>query len=119
MKPVCQDITQATIGSATAQSVIHSPLPWFINECSGTEIGFDRVGSTEDNIEIVTAVEITADQIEQLDGGEDEAKANAEFIVRAVNNHEALLAALNYLQSSPNDPRAHRAALDAIAAATL
>ena len=45
--------------------------------------------------------------------GERPSLANARLIAAAPE----LLAALNYLQSMPNDPRAHRAALDAIKAA--
>lgn len=43
---------------------------------------------------------------------------NAEFIVRACNSHDELVAALNFIQSEPNNPRAHRAAFDALAKAT-
>ncbi len=41
--------------------------------------------------------------------------ANARLIAAAPD----LLAALHYIQSMPNDPRAHRAALDAIKKATF
>lgn len=41
-------------------------------------------------------------------------RATMNRIVNAYNNHEALLIALQNLQASPNDPRAHRVALDAI-----
>lgn len=41
----------------------------------------------------------------------------ADRIVQRVNAHDGLVAALRGLQADPNDPRAHRVALDALAAA--
>jgi len=39
---------------------------------------------------------------------------NARFIVAACNLHDDLVAALAGLQANPNDPRAHRKALDVL-----
>ena len=41
-------------------------------------------------------------------------KATALEVVRRVNLHDALRASLNRLQANPNDPRAHRQALDTL-----
>lgn len=92
MKTVSQANIPATKGNGTASPVkaAHSPLPWFVNEFSGTEVGFDRDQASD---EIVTAADL-AGTVFNLDGGQEEAKANANLIVRAVNNHDAMESAL-------------------------
>lgn len=74
----------ATIELPKTPAVTHSPLPWFINESNRAEIGCTMPydDDTEDG-DIQTVAE--------LDPSLDESEADAAFIVRAVNNHEALL----------------------------
>ncbi len=83
----------------------HSPLPWFINELTGTEIGFTRYDETrfsskkeacesvDGDPEIVSVADLEA-TAGNLDNGTEEAKANTAFIVRAVNSHDDLVASL-------------------------
>lgn len=83
----------------------HTPGPWNVGDDSPNEYE----GPTIENIDTVIAVI----PIDDINDSTPEERANARLIAAAPE----LLAALNYLQSMPNDPRAHRQALDAIAKA--
>lgn len=82
----------------------HTPGPWFVSyeHCGGTAIAIDdRPGMDGERDYDLATVE---------HGDPEELKANGALIAAA----PTLLAALQTLQANPNDPRAHRAALDAI-----
>lgn len=65
----------------------HSPTPWSL-----TTYGISACSDSDDKFKVVFAVEPS--QVGSL----EEAKANAAFIVRAVNNFQPMLDALKQLQ---------------------
>lgn len=82
----------------------HTPGPWYLS------VPFESQYLQGKQIQLGNARECA---IAVIRFNNPEQVANARLILSA----PALLAALDYLQSSPNDPRAHRAALDALALA--
>jgi len=83
---------------ASAQTS-HNPLPW---KADGRALVFDCTN------------ELVANAL--LDNVRGSC-ANAEFIVRCVNSHDALVAALKALMANPEEQFAHNAAHIAIAKA--
>jgi hypothetical protein len=96
-----------TMKTATQSAVQHTPGPWAhhtngahtysvtANDCHGAKCYITTINKFGDG-----------------EGG-DHAPANAQLIAAA----PCLLQALREIQANPNDPRAHRTALDAIAKA--
>ena len=81
----------------------HTPGPWSRNIKPATKYTVVFAGRNTHVARVVT------------DGlAEEEVEANIALIAAAPD----LLAALQYLQANPNDPRAHRVALNAMARVT-
>ena len=89
----------------------HSPLPWVV---AGTTIytdetrGFfnERGASYKDDPSFVDNINIAEIPTWMNDVSKEETRANAEFIVRACNNHYKLLEALRFYadeHKSPNE----------------
>jgi hypothetical protein len=76
----------------------HTPTPWHTGSTNHTEL----VMGFRDNIECVIS-----ESDPELDMPMDEAAANAAFIVKAVNSHDALVKALrkalNYIENTENE----------------
>ena len=115
---------QDEIGGDTAKAK-HTPGPWEV--CSHAHIFTTNGAANADGLRCADndgwqiadcAVGVTSVDGELLDLTAKEQRANAAFIVRACNGWYELIAALRELQANPNDPRAHRTALDAIAKAS-
>ena len=73
----------------------HTPPPWEINQYDEK---FYTIDSADKGV------------------GEAYSKENAEFIVRAVNNHERLVEALEFCLHNPRSAEAKRRATQALAA---
>lgn len=72
----------------------HSPLPWRVDGCKGSIYQFDIVGPNGEDLAYAN----------ESDGADEPsvypAQANADFIVRACNSHDELLAALKAYRAS-------------------
>ena len=79
----------------------HTPTPW-------EAVGFHVMHSGRRLI-----AEVWAPAMPDTPGFDERRKANAEYIVRAVNNHEALLAALEELTLHIHDGYLYAEMLDA------
>lgn len=96
----------------------HTPGPWAVTKGKPRKV-------TANGVLICTAVLRNRATTKQnaAGKGEEEARANAAFIVRARNSHDALLEALDFMTNvarsmSGFSPMAMKQAVDAIAAAT-
>ncbi len=107
---------QDEIGGDTAKAT-HTPGPWRL---SGNVVRTDltKIGLSASAGVTIASVVGGARSGAHFPQNDEEVAANAAFIVRACNGWYELIAALRELQANPNDPRAHRTALDAIAKAS-
>ena len=71
----------------------HTPTPWKLGTCLEVEHIIGIIPADRSNHETIAVVGL--DETESLDSDVQELpKANAKFIIRACNSHEALLVAL-------------------------
>ncbi len=85
----------------TSKSV-HSPLPWKVEPAKGTLCAW--LIATEDKVVAFVA---------QILASNSEEDANAQLIIRAVNNHESLLSACKLALDDESTSSAVRIALEA------
>lgn len=76
----------------------HSPLPWFASAVLKDAWNYDYVSVGPYDL-VQPKEEYVEDEICCVSGLNHNAKANAEFIVKAVNTHEALVSALTLIRS--------------------
>ena len=98
----------------TATKTGHTALPLFIRDAGKFGLSDSRLLNIEHESGELRSVVATLNE-SQICEEHGSVEVYAELIVRAVNHHAELVAALRYLQAMPNDPRAHRAALDILA----
>ena len=70
----------------------HTPTPWKVRIPSVDILNANQIMSVEDSVENIARCYDTTDA--KSGCGEGDKRANAAFIVRAVNSHEALVEAL-------------------------
>jgi hypothetical protein len=80
----------------------HTPTPWAAVEAEG--IWIERAGRADDDNVICDLVGRVYDRKKQTNLLTDEDRANAAFIVRAVNAHDAMLAALKKANTCASIP---------------
>lgn len=87
--------------------VAHSPLPWSVGGRTTANVGLERQIVSADG-RVVSRAQRYTDEPGHLDRND----ADAEFIVRAVNNHKELLAALKGIveMNGPSTDYSHQAA---------
>ena len=102
---------QSPTNPHAAGKAAHTPTPWSVRAARNDE-GYGLLICDEDQT-ILAGMDTWLGPTPEA-----EMEANAAFIVRACNGWYELIAALRELQANPNDPRAHRTALDAIAKAS-